>query len=313
MIIIIIFDTIGIIDERGNVLELKDLEIFQTVAKKGSITEAAKELNYVQSNITARIQKLEAKLNTPLFHRHRRGMSLTPEGKKLMQYSEKILALTKEMKQAIECGGEPSGILAIGTVETVIHLPKILAAFIQKYPNVDLSLVTGVTEALEEAVLNYELDGAFVSEADFHPDIEAYEVFEEELVIISHQQITSPDELSMQPFLSFSKGCGYRARLEAWYKDQNIVPKMMEFGTLETILRSVVAGLGITFVPRSSVAPLIENGLVYCHALPGKYSKLKTMFIRRKDSYLTATMEKFIETIQMKRHDTSEPFHLLIF
>lgn len=62
-------------------MELKDLEIFQTVAEKGTITEAAKALNYVQSNITSRIQRLEEELKTPLFHRHRRGMRLTPEGK----------------------------------------------------------------------------------------------------------------------------------------------------------------------------------------------------------------------------------------
>ncbi len=62
-------------------MEFKDLEIFQLVAEKGTITEAAKDLKYVQSNITSRIRKLEAEMNTPLFNRHRRGMSLTPEGK----------------------------------------------------------------------------------------------------------------------------------------------------------------------------------------------------------------------------------------
>ena len=62
-------------------MELKDLEIFQTVAEKGTITEAAKVLNYVQSNVTARIHKLEEELNTVLFNRHRRGMTLTTEGK----------------------------------------------------------------------------------------------------------------------------------------------------------------------------------------------------------------------------------------
>lgn len=297
----------------GTTLEFKDLEIFQTVVEKGTITEAAKELSYVQSNITSRIQKLETELNTPLFHRHRRGMSLTPEGKKLLSYSEKILSLMKEMKQAVQCDDEPSGKLEIGTVETVIHLPIILSTFIKKYKNVDLTLVTGVTEQLEDDVLNYKLDGAFVSETNFHPDIVAYEVFQEDLVLISNREVHSLDELMDEPFLSFSKGCGYRARLETWYKDQKIKPKMMEFGTLETILRSVVAGLGITFVPRSSVTQLAQIGLVHCYALPDQYSKIKTMFIRRSDSYLTATMNKFIETIEMNAQKPSKPYHLPIF
>lgn len=280
-------------------MELKDLEIFQMVAEKGTITEVAKEMNYVQSNITSRIQKLEAELNTPLFHRHRRGMTLTPEGKKLLTYSNKILKLTDEMKKAVQNQNEPTGKLEIGTIETVYHLPTILTSYIKKYTNVELSLFTGVTETLEEDVLNHKLDGAFVTESNFHPDLESYEVFDEELVLISNQRELTMEELQNEPFLCFSTGCGYRARFETWYKDQNIIPhKIMEFGTLETILRSVSMGLGVSFVPKSSVTDLEESGLIRCHKVPEQYSKIKTVFIRRKDSYLTTSMEKFIETIE---------------
>lgn len=283
-------------------MEFKDLEIFQMVAEKGTISEAAKQLSYVQSNVTMRIQKLEQELNTPLFNRHRRGMSLTPEGKKLLTYSKKILLLTDEMKKAVQSKEEPSGKLDIGTVETVIGLPNILSSFMKKYKNVDLSLFTGVTEALEEEVLNHKLDGAFVTESDFHPDLISYEVFREELVLISGQRDSALEELMEEPFLCFSEGCGYRARLEAWYRDQSAAPKkIMEFGTLETILQSVVAGLGVTFVPRSAVAGMEQSGQIRCHALPDQYSKIRTVFIRRADAYLTSTMEKFIETIEMTK------------
>lgn len=288
--------------ERGITLELKDLEIFQLVAEKGTVTEVAKELNYVQSNVTSRIQKLEAELNTSLFHRHRRGMTLTPEGKKLLFYSEKILKLTAEMKKAIQDQNEPMGKLEIGTVETVYHLPAILSSYIKKYKNVELSLFTGVTESLEKEVLNHKLDGAFVTKTDFHPDLEVHDVFDEELVLISDQRERTPEELIDEPFLCFSTGCGYRARLEQWYKDQNAAPqKIMEFGTLETILRGVSMGLGVSFVPRSAVSHLEQRGEIRCHRLPEQYSKVKTVFIRRKDAYLTATMEKFIDTIEESR------------
>jgi LysR family transcriptional regulator, cell division regulator len=284
-------------------MEFKDLEIFQIVAEKGTITEAAKEFNYVQSNITSRIQKLETELNTPLFNRHRRGMSLTPEGKKLLTYSKKILLLTDQMKKAIQSNEEPSGKLEIGTVETLIHLPKILSSYIKKYKNVDLSLITGVTETLAEDVLNHKLDGAFVIESDFHPDLVSHEVFQEKLVLISDMRPSTLEELKEEPFLCFSKGCGYRARLEAWYKDQNITPqKMMEFGTLETILQSVAMGLGATFVPESSVSHMEQSGLIQCHKLPDQYSKFKIVFIRRTDTYLTSTIEKFIETLETNKH-----------
>ena len=283
-------------------MEFKDLEIFQLVADKGTITEAANELNYVQSNITSRIRKLEAEMNTPLFNRHRRGMSLTPEGKKLLTYSKKILLLTEEMKNAVQTNKEPSGKLEIGTIESVIHLPKILSSYIKKYKDVDLSVFTGVTETLVEDVLNHKLDGAFITETDIHPDLVSHEVFQEDLVLISDTHVSTLEEVKEEPILCFSKGCGYRARLAEWYKDQNITPKkIMEFGTLETILRSTAMGLGVAFVPKSEVKQMEKEGLIQFHKVPVQYSKIKTVFIRRADTYLSPTIEKFIETIESNK------------
>src|SRR5690625_152819 len=267
-------------------MEFKDLIIFQMVADKGTITAAAKELNYVQSNITSRIRKLETELNTQLFHRHRRGMSLTPEGKKLLEYSEKILSLKTEMKAIVQTNQEPSGKLEIGTVETVIHLPKILSNYLKKYQHVDLSVFTSVSSELITDVLNYKLDGAFITKTTIDSELEFHEVFEEELVLVANHQFTSLDDLKKEPILCFSHGCGYRARLMDWYHDQNIVPKkIMEFGTLEIILRSAMMGLGIAFVPKSEIIKFQQEGLLTSHKLPEKYSKIKTVFIRRHDTH----------------------------
>lgn len=292
-------------------MEFKDLKIFLMVAQKGTITEAAKALSYVQSNITSRIQKLEKELNTRLFNRYNRGMTLTPEGKKLLVYSEKILSLTEEMKKVVQSKTEPSGQLDIASVESVINLPVILSAYNDKYKNVDISLVTGVTEQLQNDVLNHHLDGAFVTETDLHPELAVHDVFQEELVIISDKTKTSLEQLKQESILCFSEGCGYRKRLQAWYKDQGIMPqKMMEFGTLETILRSVIMGLGITFVPKSAVLHLEEKGHVQIHYLPETYSHINTVFIRRKDAYLTSTLEKFIETIEQTKEEAAYPLVL---
>src|SRR5690625_2782787 len=235
MFAIIYCDIIKCVKE-GELMEFQDLEIFQKVAEEGTITSAAKKLNYVQSNVTSRIHKLEKELNTPLFNRHNRGMNLTPEGKKLLIYSEKILSLSKEMKKVLQSKDEPSGKLEIGSVETVYKLPYILSAYNKKYKNVELSLYTGVTKKLQEEVLNDRLDGAFITKSGHHPDLTSYEVFQEELVLISNKKVESINQLIDEPILCFSEGCGYRSRLEAWYHDQNITPeKIMELGTLETI------------------------------------------------------------------------------
>lgn len=290
-------------------MEFKDLEIFQMVAEKGTITEAAKELRYVQSNITSRIQKLENELKTPLFNRHHRGMMLTPEGKRLLVYSEKILSLTNEMRKVVQNDKEPSGKLEIGSVETVIKLPIILSRYNKKYKQVDLSLLTGVTEQLQYKVLHHQLDGAFISGDAIHPDLAVHEVMEEELVLLSDKPFQSIEEIKDEPILCFSKGCGYRARLEKWLEDEKFTPtKMMEFGTLETILGSVAAGLGVTFVPKSAVSRLVEQELVYCYHLPPEYSLIKTVFVRRADAYLTPTIRKFIKTIENFRREGDPQF-----
>lgn len=279
-------------------MEFKDLKIFQTVAALGSISKAALELNYVQSNVTARIKLLEKELDTPLFYRHKRGMILNTEGKRLLEHSKEILSKMEEMKRTFHNKTNPSGVLEIGIVETVIALPHILSSYYSKYPNVELSLKAGVTDQLLQEVLDMKLDGAFVTGPIRHPLIEQVEVIQEKLVLVTKGDAFSMDDITTKPLLLYNKGCGYRGRLESWMKVEGIIPKqIMEFGTFGTIIGSVAAGVGITIIPESSIVDLAANGTVYCHSVPEPYRDITTIFIRRKDSYLTSTLQCFIDEI----------------
>jgi DNA-binding transcriptional LysR family regulator len=279
-------------------LEFNDLKIFQTVATHGSVSKAALELNYVQSNVTARIKLLEKELRTPLFYRHKRGMILNTEGKRLLDHSREILAKMEEMKRAFQDKSNPSGILKIGIVETVIALPDILSSYHSKYPNVELSLESGVTDHLLQEVIDMKLDGAFVTGPIRHPFIEQVEVIQEKLVLVTKGDTFSMEDITTRPLLLYNKGCGYRGRLESWMKVEGIIPKqIMEFGTFGTIIGSVGAGIGITIIPESSITDLIANGTVFCHSLPEPYRDITTIFIRRKDSHLTSTLQCFIDEI----------------
>lgn len=284
-------------------MEIRDLRVFQCVALHGSISKAAAELNYVQSNVTARIKKLEKLLQTTLFYRHSRGMILNAEGKKLLQYTQSILASVDEIKKSFQDHEAPSGLLEIGIVETVIDLPIILSAYHRKYPKVDLSLKAGVTEQLLQDVLDFKLDGAFITGPVKHPSIEYMDVFEEELVLVSRSnKPITPEELVHTPLLVFNKGCGYRWRLESWLKEIGILPRqVMEFGTFETIIGSVAAGLGITIVPRSTVEHLIASSTVFCHDIPIEYRMIQTVFIYRKDTFMPHAVRTFIEEIEHTR------------
>lgn len=279
-------------------MDFNDLKIFQTVAACGSISKAALELNYVQSNVTARIKLLEKELQTPLFYRHKRGMILNPEGKRLLEQSRGILAGIERMKRTFQDKSNPSGVMEIGIVETVMALPDILSSYCRKYPDVELSLKAGVTEFLLQQVIDMKLDGAFVTGPIRHPLIEQVEVIQEKLVLVSKEKTFSMEDITQRPLLLYNKGCGYRERLESWMKAAGIIPKqIMEFGTLGTIIGSVAAGIGITIIPESSIADLVAKGTVFCHSVPEPYHEITTIFIRRKDSYITSTLQCFMDEI----------------
>jgi LysR family transcriptional regulator, cell division regulator len=284
-------------------MELRDLQIFQSVARHESISNAAKELSYVQSNVTARIKQLENELKTPLFYRHRKGVTLNPEGRKMMSYVNKILQDFEELKQVFLDSDIPSGTLKIGTVETVSILPTILASYHKKYPNVDLSLQAGLTKELIEEVTNHQLDGAFISGPIKHSVLEQYDVYAEKLVLVTKNKTFHLEEFTTTSLLVSNQGCGYRSRLEQWLRDEGLLPKrIMEFNILETILNSVSLGLGITLVPESVVKYLSTAGKVYYHPIPEKYSRISTVFIRRKDAYMTSSMRSLLNTIEEHRN-----------
>lgn len=157
-------------------MESGDLRVFQMVAREGTITKAALQLGYVQSNVTARIQQLEAELGTTLFLRHNRGMTLSASGKLLLDYANKIIGLLDEASKALSSSVEPSGPLMIGSTQTTaaVRLPKLLAAYYEEHPNVQLSLTTGHTQFLIDKVLRYELDGAFIGCECNHPELKSY-------------------------------------------------------------------------------------------------------------------------------------------
>jgi len=284
--------------DRGDGMELNDLIIFQKVAELGSISKAAQSLSYVQSNVSARIKLLEKELKTELFSRHKKGMILNSEGKKLLEYAKDITSKIEEMKRDFHDLANASGILKIGIVETVVALPRILSAFNDRYPNVELSLMAGVTDALVQDVIDMKIDGAFVTGPLRHPGVEQLPIVNEKLVLVAKPDTFTMDKLTTTPFLLYQKGCGYRGRLESWMKVEGIIPKkIMEFAVFGTIIGSVAAGIGVTVVPESVVDDLQQKKIVQVHSMPEPYNEITTLFIWRKDSFITNTLRHFIEEI----------------
>ena len=288
-------------------MDIQSLRIFKSVAEYGSISKAAKELNYAQSNITTRMQQLENSLQTVLFYRHNKGVTLTAKGELLITYADKIFRLLDETKEVMRDQEEPQGPLSIGSMETTaaVHLPRFLSRYHSAYPQVDLNLKTGPTSQHIEAVLNYELDGAFVSGPLSHPDLITKKVFSEELVLVGNSLLSQSlksrkvDDLTL---LVLHKGCFYREKLKHWLHEEGVIPsKVMEFGSLDALMGCIAAGLGVTLLPLSIVQrySYLEN--VTHYPLPEKFSLVDTLFIYRTDVTFSTPLIKFVEMFQEER------------
>ena len=109
-------------------MELSDLHIFRTVAREGGIVRAARRLHRVPSNVTTRIQQLEASMGVQLFTRERNRLALSPSGERLLVHADRMLRMADEVRSAMS-GAAPSGTLRLGALESTSasRLPAVLA------------------------------------------------------------------------------------------------------------------------------------------------------------------------------------------
>ncbi|GGF05083.1 LysR family transcriptional regulator [Aliidongia dinghuensis] len=281
-------------------MDAADLRLMEAVARHGSMNRAAAELNTVQSNVTARIKQLEDQIGVPLFERHSRGVTPTAAGLRLLPYATRIGQLLKEARAAARDDGTPQGRLHLGTLETTaaLRLPAILAAYAQAHPRVDLVITTGTSCSLIADVIEHRLDGAFVAGPVQHADLLAEAVFREELVLITARSIRTLDDLASVRDLRtivFQLGCSYRQRLEAILAQRGLqAAQPLEFGSLDAILGCVAAGVGVTLLPKAVAAAARRDGLVTIHELPAEQAQVETLFIRRRDSYVTSALAAFL-------------------
>lgn len=284
-------------------MESSDLKVFETVARSGSITHASEELHTVQSNITARIKLLESEVGVPLFRRHSRGVILTSTGEQLLPYAVRIGQLLNDARRISEDRDRPRGTLRIGSLETTaaLRVPPILAVFGEKYPDVQIVLVTGTTCGLIEEVLAYRLEAAFVAGPVSHPELEEKKTWTEELVLVTSPRFRSLDDAltsSNQPnIIVFREGCTYRERLERLLSERGVTAvRRLEMGTVDGILGCASAGLGITLMPRGVASRAASKGEVGIHSLPRNQAFVQTVCIRRKGAVISAALDRFLES-----------------
>ena len=242
------------------------LRVFQTVAKHLNFSRAAEELLLTQPAVTQQIKALEDELNVALFDRGGGRIQLTPGGRALLPYAERMKVLAEEAVQAVAAAyGEQSGVLALGASQTIAQylLPAMIAGFRKRYPKVLVTALSGNTDAMLEALVAGRIALALIEGPEHRKDLQVEPFMEDQLVLVvpaGHEwagEDVSLEMLRKEPLLLREFGSGSRRVLEQALAlrglkagDLNI---SMEFDSTEGQLSAVEAGLGVTFVSRWAV------------------------------------------------------------
>ena len=284
-------------------MSLRNLGIFVAVAESGGVSRAARQLNTVQSNVTARLKDLEREMDAELFHRTSTGMVPTAAGEVLLEHARRMQHMAETAQRAVRDTAQGGGLLRIGTLETTaaVRLPAILMRFYEAFPRAEVRLTAGTTEALLDGVLAYRHDGAFVAGTVEHADLVGEAVFDERLVLVRPRAAPVGPVPDQPVVLMFRRGCSYRAYTEQWLREEGVHGyRTMEFGTLDGILGCIAAGLGISLLPKAVVESSSYRAKLKTTALADRFAAVPTYFVRRRDAAGGAALEAFLGCVRRK-------------
>lgn len=296
-------------------MDLAALTVFRTVARERSVTRAAELLDRAPSNVTTRIQQLEAEIGVALFQRDKRRMDLTAEGATYLDYAERILNLADEAQQVVN-PTEPLGTLRIGTMEATAaaRLPMPLAHFSAEYSDVTLEVSTGPTQHLLGELSARRIDCAFIAvpEGDWWvspTEVDRTPIFREELILLlppGHPPIDGPDDIRPAGLAAFRSGCTYRMLAEEWIAagaSKRTKKHVQEVGSYHAILACTAAGSCFSVVPQS-VLDIMPNASAFTQ----KRLMRADTWLATRPGFKTPAFEAFLAEL-LKSGDLSADDH----
>lgn len=240
-------------------MDIRELEIFLTVAELLHFGRASQVCNLSPSALTRTIQRLEEQVEHPLFLRDNRTVRLSPAGEKFRSYARQAVQEWTQFRSTIKQEQTVSGNLSIYASITAVYslLPHLLEAYRNAYPEVQLELRTGAAEQAVERLQSGEIDLAVAALPDKHRSrIEFLPITTTPLVFITQKNAASdlPTidgqlDLSIAPLVLPQTGLS-RRRLNQWLKEQRITPNITsEVSGNEALIPMVRLGIGIGIVP----------------------------------------------------------------
>lgn len=285
---------------------LPDLIIFLEVVRAGSLTEAARRLHTVQSNVTARIKRLERATGSPLLRRHARGIRPTPAGEAVVVLAQRVAGVLDDLRFTFDRGARTGVKLRLGSIETTAasHLPPVVAAFTRQHPAVDLSVQTGSSASLLKLLKAGELDAVFVSRAPGLPGFREFPVFADELAIVAPATLKSTAAL-LAPAATPVKvlvqrlGCSYTERLLGFLAEKSRRGcQLQELGTLEGVLGFVAVGEGVAAMPLAFAKAAAGKRPIRLLPLPPKYARLDTHVVAPAAADASFVVNEFVAALR---------------
>ncbi|MFJ1969826.1 LysR substrate-binding domain-containing protein [Streptomyces sp. NPDC087903] len=243
-------------------MELRHLQHFVAVAEDRHFTRAAERLMVSQSGLSASIRALERELQTPLFVRTTRRVTLTEAGRALLGEAERILAQVRAAHEAVAAvQGVLRGTLALGTEQCIagVHVARLLAAFRRQHPDVEIRLRQAGSGALAEEVAAGRLDLAFAVRMQADTDqLRSVPLTDEPMTVLCHPThrlatagaAVTPDELGGEVFVDFHPDWGPRCMTDAAFAAAGVGRTVaLEVNDVHELLNLVDENLGIAVVP----------------------------------------------------------------
>ena len=292
-------------------MELSQVGVFLEAVERGSFRRAAEALLLTQPSVSTRIQRLEDELGVPLFHRTSRGVRLTDMGRIFFPFAQRAMESLRQGTEVLESARHTSaGILNMATARVIgtYVLPGILWEFQQKYPETNLHIKVGQSAEVLQMVLDEEVQIGLARYMQ-HPDVDAIHLYDEEAVLVTHPGNTfassgtpSMRQVAQQPLILYdpgNPGSSYSTFINESFRNAGITPKVeMNLDSVEAVKNMVELGLGISFLPRSSLRKNLENGtLVIIPLAERQQVLLPTYALVRKGQHYSPTVVAFLELL----------------
>jgi len=283
---------------------LRQIEVFLEVARRESVSLAAKELAMSQSAVSEALADLESQFEVQLFDRRGRRLQLNGLGSALRSRAESLYAQAHELEQAFAMRAE-IGLLRVGATLSIGNYltAPLMARFMREHPGTRVTLDVANTEEIERKVLNFEIDVGLVEGEVQAPELTVTRWCDDELVVFcapnhpyAKKRELSDQDLLEAPWIVRERGSGTRQAFE--HAMHGILPELnlvLELQHTEAIKSAVRAGLGLGCVSRIALAEAFRHkGLLPCR-VPQRDFRRGFFFVQHKHKYQSAGIKAWLE------------------